>query len=105
MYYVYMLRCMDESIYIGITNQLERRMTEHFSEDKKCAKYVRSHHAKKLEKYFIVDNKILASKLEYYLKKLNKKQKENIIMDSTYVKTYLQNKLNISDYLKEEFDE
>lgn len=28
-YYVYILRCADESFYIGITNNLERRLLEH----------------------------------------------------------------------------
>lgn len=28
-YYVYILRCADESYYIGMTNSLERRLLEH----------------------------------------------------------------------------
>ena len=48
MYYVYMLRCTDNSLYTGITTDLERRMSEHFSKDKKCAKYTRRHNAKKM---------------------------------------------------------
>jgi putative endonuclease len=28
-YYVYILRCSDESYYTGITNDLERRLAEH----------------------------------------------------------------------------
>lgn len=31
MYYVYMLRCKDNSIYTGITTDINRRMEEHFS--------------------------------------------------------------------------
>jgi len=30
-YYVYMLRCSDDSFYIGITNNIERRLAEHQS--------------------------------------------------------------------------
>lgn len=29
LYYVYMLKCSDESIYIGLTNSIERRLNEH----------------------------------------------------------------------------
>ena len=29
MYYIYMLRCMDNSIYTGITTNINRRMEEH----------------------------------------------------------------------------
>lgn len=32
MYYTYMLRCTDDSIYTGITTDLERRMDEHFTQ-------------------------------------------------------------------------
>lgn len=30
MYYTYILRCHDNSLYTGITNNLKRRMEEHF---------------------------------------------------------------------------
>ena len=81
MYYTYMLRCEDNTIYTGITNNLERRMNEHFCEEKKKAKYTRSHKAKKLEAVWESNDKILASKLEYYIKKLTKVQKEKIIQE------------------------
>ncbi len=29
LYYVYILRCKDDSLYVGITNDLERRLNEH----------------------------------------------------------------------------
>ena len=49
MYYIYMLRCEDNSIYTGIAKDLEHRLNEHFTKDEKCAKYTKSHKAKKLE--------------------------------------------------------
>lgn len=80
MYYTYMLRCEDNSIYTGITNDLERRMEEHFSKSAKCAKYTMRHSAKKLETAWWTYDKVLASKLEYHIKKdLSKKQKEELI--------------------------
>ena len=48
MYYIYMLRCKDDSIYTGITTDLDRRMKEHFGAGEKSAKYTRSHVALKL---------------------------------------------------------
>ena len=45
MYYTYMLRCNDNSIYTGITTDLSRRFLEHTSQDTKCAKYTLSHKA------------------------------------------------------------
>ena len=49
MYYTYMIRCSDNSIYTGMTNNLERRIEEHITKDKRGAKYTKSHNAEKLE--------------------------------------------------------
>jgi putative endonuclease len=67
-----MLRCEDNSIYTGITTDLEKRMKEHFSKDKNCAKYTLRHSAKKLEAVWKSENRVLASKLEYHIKRLSK---------------------------------
>jgi putative endonuclease len=32
-YWVYMLRCSDESYYVGVTNNLQRRLSEHRSDE------------------------------------------------------------------------
>lgn len=34
MYYIYMLRCKDNSIYTGITTDLQRRIEEHITKGK-----------------------------------------------------------------------
>ena len=83
MYFVYILRCEDNSLYTGITNNLEKRMNEHFSKSKECAKYTKSHKAQKVEAIWKTENKSLASKLEFHIKKdLNKMQKEILISDN-----------------------
>ena len=68
MYYTYMVRCADNSIYTGITTNLERRMDEHFNKLEACAKYTQSHTAVKLEIAWESENKSLTSKLEYHIK-------------------------------------
>ena len=99
MYYTYMLRCEDNSIYTGITSNVERRMEEHFSQNKKCAKYTATHQAKKLECVWESENRILASKLEFHIKKnLTKIQKEELINDSKLLEKFLGNKLDASEY-------
>ena len=80
MYYTYMLRCIDNSIYTGITTDLDRRMKEHFSKDEKCAKYTLTHTAEKLECAWQTETRILASKLEVHIKRLTKSQKEELIL-------------------------
>lgn len=99
MYYVYMLRCKDNSIYTGITTDLERRMKEHFQKTDKCAKYTLVHEAYKLERAWEATNKVQASKLEYHIKKsLNKKQKEEIIKNPNNIYKYLSDKINQEEF-------
>lgn len=76
-WYVYILRCEDNSLYTGITNNLEKRYQDHCK--KKGAKYTKSHLVKKIEIFFQVNNRSEASKLEYKIKKMDKKSKENLI--------------------------
>lgn len=98
MYYIYMLRCEDNSIYTGITTNIERRMKEHSSKGNKCAKYTLTHSAKRLEKVWSAENKALASKLEYYIKTLSKKQKEELIKDTNRLGEFLESKINYNEY-------
>jgi len=99
MYYIYMLRCEDNSIYTGITTNIEKRMNEHFSKDKNCAKYTLSHNAKRLEIVWKTETKGLASKLEYHIKKsLKKEQKEELIKNSYLLEKFLGNKIESEKY-------
>jgi len=88
-----MIRCSDNSIYTGITNNIDKRMDEHFNKKKQGAKYTKSHDAKELVLVFSSKNKSLAAKLEYYLKTLKKNEKENII-NGDKLNTYLKNKID-----------
>lgn len=97
-YYTYMLRCIDNSIYTGMTKDLERRMEEHFSRSEKCAKYTLRHHASKLECAWKSNSRELASKLEYYIKKLSKVQKEELIKKNNL--SELMEKIDEKEYKK-----
>ena len=96
MYYTYMLRCNDNSIYTGITTDLSRRFLEHTSQDTKCAKYTLSHKALRIEAAWQTSNRALASKLEYHLKHLTKTQKEQLIK-SCLLQDFLSNKIDNLD--------
>lgn len=41
MYYFYILRCSDDSLYCGMTSDLQNRLKEHNSSGPKGAKYLR----------------------------------------------------------------
>lgn len=73
-WYVYIVLCQkDNTLYTGITNNLEKRIKQHNS--KKGAKYTKYRAPVVLYKYFIVASKSEALKLEYKIKKLSRKQK------------------------------
>ena len=97
MYYTYMLRCSDNSIYTGMTRNLEKRIKEHLSKSKNGAKYTKSHNAIKLETAWRSKEKSLACKLEYQIKNLTKQQKENLIKGEK-LSTYFKGKLDCRRY-------
>ena len=97
MYYTYMLRCENNSIYTGITTDVERRMEEHLGKQPKGAKYTKSHKPEKLECVWESENKLLASKLEYRIKALTKVQKEDLIKNHILEK-YFSEKLECEKY-------
>ena len=72
-----MLECSDNSIYTGITNNLENRLKKHQSGD--GAKYLRGRLPIKLvyKENFI--NRSEATKREIYIKKMSKKEKKYLI--------------------------
>ncbi len=72
-------------------------MKEHFNKEKRCAKYTLTHSAKKLEALWVAENKSLASKLEFNIKKLKKQEKENLIKNKEIGK-YLERKVDSEEY-------
>ena len=39
---VYLIKCADNTLYTGVTTDIERRVNEHNTDDKKAAKYTRA---------------------------------------------------------------
>ena len=90
MYYTYIIRCKDNSLYTGYTSDIKRRIEEH----KKGinSKYTRAKGFDKLEVYFISDTRSNAMKLESYIKKLSRKKKLLIIESPELLLGELENK-------------
>ena len=78
MYYVYLMRCSDNSLYCGITTDLYRRFSEHANkENPKGAKYTHSREVISIAAAWQTEEgRSEASKLEARLKKLSKGNKE-----------------------------
>lgn len=79
MYNVYILRTSKNTLYTGITNNLNKRLQEHKSKGKKSAKYMRSFDSFELVYTEKLKNKSKALKREAEIKKLTKLKKEALI--------------------------
>lgn len=77
MNYVYVIRCKDNTLYTGWTNDLEKRFKAHCCG--KGAKYTRGRGPLELVYYETYVEKKAAMKREYALKKLTKEEKEKLI--------------------------
>ena len=80
-YYVYILKCSDNSYYTGVTNDLDRRMVEHQEGLNKTA-YTHSRRPVKLEFYTDFQNVNQAIDFEKQVKGWSRKKKEAIIQDN-----------------------
>ena len=82
MWSIYMIRCGDNSLYTGISNDVNKRFSVHQSGKSKAAKYTRSRHPLKLVFRAEIGTKSDASRVEYYVKRLSKETKESLVMGS-----------------------
>jgi len=81
-YIVYILRTFSNTLYIGQTNNLEKRLNEHKSKNGKSAKYLRSFPFFSLVYLEKFATRSEALKREYQLKQLTKPEKEELIANS-----------------------
>ncbi len=79
---IYFIRCRDNSLYAGISNDVPARWAVHQSGHPQSAKYLRGRHPLKLVFSSAIGDRSAACKAEYKIKKLSKSQKEQIIMGS-----------------------
>lgn len=77
MNYTYILRCRDNSLYTGWTNNIEKRVQDHNSG--KGAKYTRSRRPVELVYYETFETKEEAMHRESEIKMLSKKEKEELV--------------------------
>ena len=77
-WYVYMLRCSDNTLYTGITTDLERRVEEHNTDNKKGAKYTKVRRPVKLVYKKHCKDRSAAAVAEAALRKLTKAEKESL---------------------------
>lgn len=79
-YYIYILLCANGNYYTGYTTELLRRYQEHLNGSTKC-KYTRSFKPLNIAQCWQVSGcKKTALRIEKYIKRLKKKDKEQLIL-------------------------
>ena len=76
MHYTYMLKCKDGTYYTGYTNDLGRRIKAH--NEGKGAKYTKGRGPVELIYYEEYEEKSIAMRREWEIKRLTKSQKEEL---------------------------
>lgn len=77
MNYTYIVQCSDGTLYTGWTNDLTRRMQAH--NQGKGAKYTKARRPVTLIYYEAFETKEEAMKREYAIKRLSRREKEELI--------------------------
>ena len=78
-WWVYMLRCGDGSLYTGIATDVDRRFSEHEAQGVKCAKYLRGRLPLEIVFRQEVGTRSEASKEEWKVKKLSRAAKLRLL--------------------------
>ena len=79
---VYMVRCVDGTLYTGIARNLARRITEHNGDDGAGASYTRSRRPVVLVYCEGAADRSTASRREYAIKQLSRAEKLTLIAKS-----------------------
>ena len=80
MNYTYLLKCADDTLYCGWTNQLDKRLKAH--NDGTGAKYTKARRPVSLAYYEIFETKEEAMRREAAIKKLSRKDKLELVAGS-----------------------
>jgi len=78
-WFVYIIRSANNSLYTGITTNIERRLQEHQGKDNKGAKALKGKGPLKMVWHTTAKDRSQASKLEYNIKQLSKADKERLV--------------------------
>ncbi|RKU02462.1 hypothetical protein C7H84_15740 [Burkholderia sp. Nafp2/4-1b] len=75
-WFLYLLECADDSVYTGITNDVAARYDQHAAG--KGARYTRSRKPRTLLASFPLPDRSIASRVEYWVKRLTPAQKREL---------------------------
>ena len=78
-WFVYILRCADDTFYTGVTTDISRRLDQHNGIIKNGAKYTRNRQPVTLVYQETSNSRSDACKREYAIKDLSRSEKERLI--------------------------
>lgn len=79
-WFLYIIECESKKLYTGITTDIERRFNEHLKVKHLKAKFFRYETPKSVVYSEKFNNRSLASKREYAIKKMSRKKKLALII-------------------------
>ena len=85
-WFVYIIKDELNTLYTGVTTDVNRRFSEHVEGGKKAAKYLRSRKNLELVYSCWIGDKKEAYRIEAKIKTLNKDKKEKIVQDRKRLK-------------------
>lgn len=80
-WYVYIVRCRDDSLYTGVARDLQRRVQQH-NTGRGGARYTRSRRPVELVYHETAPDRSTAQRREYQIKQLTARQKQALIQCS-----------------------
>lgn len=78
-WFIYIIRCADNSLYTGITKDISRRLVEHNSDNERAAKYTRGRRPVVLVYQETFNTRSAAASREYEIKKMSRPEKEQLV--------------------------
>jgi len=81
-WFLYVLRCADNTLYTGVTTDVQRRLKEH-NTSRRGAKYTKARRPVEVVYWTCFKDRSYAQKAEYRFKRLTREQKEKIINEAS----------------------
>ncbi|HEX7952135.1 MAG TPA: GIY-YIG nuclease family protein [Burkholderiales bacterium] len=79
MWFIYIVRCADDSLYTGICKDVARRVEEHNSSRLLAASYTRSRRPVTLVYSEAADTRSAAARREYEIKRMTRQGKDELV--------------------------
>ena len=100
MYYIFMLRCRDGSLYTGIAADIEKRLRQHASGGAACAKYTRAHPPEALAALWQAEDHAAAARLEALIKQLPREKKLALVRREADLESIFNSRLQENRYTR-----